>query len=294
MKTLKKFLAALMVAVSVESAAEEVTQVKIPLTIDWDSDNTSFNYPISQNTVVTVIGAGTRTEGVFGPKLKGYGKIQTSGASVNITATDGQDPFTALVVGDMIQVVTVGLKVPDVRNAVEGGQTVWLRVVTRADADNITVNQAVDLTGGVTFYWRRGYIGTTGGTGWVPVRDLDYAAFEVWLSGTTDGAGHNVRVECRDDVPGIDDSSATVVYPSSTNAAAAVQCGAGALAAADQSCVYTDALVAAGLGRILFKVDAQPWFECRVGVRISVADDGGDVAPETHRVEFIGTKGGSH
>lgn len=287
---LKKLVAAaLALLVAIPAAAEEKTIVSFPLAIDWDLDATSFRYPHSQTVPITTPGAGSRAEGVHGTGIKGNGKIQTSGASTTVVATSTQGPFDAIQVGDLINVTTVGNRVPDARNAVEGGQNLWLKVVTRTDANNITVNQTVDLTGGVSFFWRRSYDLATA-TGWIPVRDFNTAKFDVSLVGTTDGAGFNVRVECRNDTVGIDDASIYVVRPSYTAAAAVSECGPGAINAADQSCTFSDAVTAV-LPRQSFRIDTRGWFECRVGVRINTADDAADAVVETIRVEFVGYHG---
>jgi hypothetical protein len=289
MKKMKKIVAALVAAVAaftVPARAEVIEVTEFPLAIAWDLDATTFNYPTVQGIQDAAIAATTRVEGALST-ISSRVPIVTSGSSTTVSAlTALSAPFNAIQVGDMIKVRTVGVTRPDVINAVEGEQVVWLSVVAKASGDSITVDRAVNLgTAGIPFEWRRAYIGGQIGRGWIPMRGFDRVKFSVWLAGTTDTAGFNVRVECRDDVQGQDTGSNVVVAPSHTAATAAEQCGAGALAAADQSCLYSDAVVTAGLGKATFTVDAAPWYECRVGVRINTADDGADAVVEAIRVE---------
>lgn len=288
---MKRLIGALIaVAALAAPAAAQVREVTtFPLAINYDLDAATFVYPVSQG-MHSAPGAGTRATAVL-DTIKSNIKLTTGGvASTTVTAVDTtKDPFTTLSAGDFIRFRVDGptLSPPTSGDTLRNDDTPWLLVVTNADDDTITVNQSVLLpTAGVSWEWRKFHQGGQVGRGWVPVRGYDLAKFNVWLAGTTDGAGFNVRVECRDDNPGLETGSPTVVWPSHTGATAATECGAGTIAAADQTCIYSDAIVAVtSLNKAQVTVDARPWYECRVGFRISVADDGGDAVAETIRTD---------
>ncbi len=285
---MKKLIAALALAALPFTAQAAVrSAVQFPLAIDYDLDATSFVYPASQGMPRASFGPGSRVEGVLGT-IKSNVKVSAAASTTLAATVASTEPFAALQVGDLIRVRVTGLPgVPDQINALEASDAPWLKVVAKASANSITVNQSLTATA-VGFEWRRASVGTQVGYGWVPVRGFDKVKFTVWFAGTTDTAGFNSRVECRDDVPGIDTGSFKVVAPSHTGATASAECGAGAIAAADQSCTTSDAVVTAGLGRVSYTIDSSPWAECRVGIRINTADDGADAVPETIRVEFTG------
>jgi hypothetical protein len=278
---------------------EGTTDVQLPLILDFDISGGGLTYPGSQAEPVPTVDSGTRASTVLTLGIKGNGKIQTSGSSTTVTALNTQAPFTALVVGDLILVTTVGNRVPDTRDAIEGGQTVWLRVAAKASANSITVNRAVDLTGGVSFLWRRSFTSTTAGVGWVPVRGFDSFKFDVRIAALQTLAGEGptglaVRVECRDDIPGQDTGSPTVVWPPHSDSGAPdanSQCGGTAVlgAAVPSSCVFPDGT--AGLTVTTGALNAHGWFECRVGLDLEGGDDIG-ATPDSIDVWFVGSKGG--
>jgi hypothetical protein len=289
-------IAAALPTIAAAQGPRDVTQ--IPLAINYDLDSATFVYPVSQGILITTPGATARAEGVLST-IPGaaQARIATSGASTTVAAlTAGTNPFSAVQVGDFIRARTVSNPRPDVRDAVEGQQSPWLLVVARASADSITVNQTVNFTGGVAWEWRRAYVGGNTGYGWVPVRGFDRVRFTLLpTTVTTDSNGISFRIECRDDMPGIDTNSPAVVYPftpidESNTPLFAPRCDGTYLynaAAADQSCTAPDATLAA-TGEIGVSFDTEGWYECRLGLRIHTADDGADAVVESISAYFVG------
>lgn len=117
---------------------------------------------------------GTFGRAVDPAPISAQGKIQTSGSSVTVTATDAANtaPFAEVAVGDII-VVDRGTGVTDVR-----------AVATRTDADNITVDTAVNWSGGFTFSYYKAVTGTAATVGWIDVSGADEVLVTVkWEQG---------------------------------------------------------------------------------------------------------------
>ncbi len=279
---MKKLLTLLFAIVAVPALAQQSHRTEFPLAIDWDLDSTSYVYPVSQGQPVATIVAGTRAEKVLLlPGIPGIGKIQTSGASTTVTATNTQAPFEAIQVGDFITVTQTGVSTPDVRDTLEGGNVVTVVVTAKASANSITVNQTVTLTDGVGFTWRRAYEHNTAGGGWVPVQGFDQAKFSITIINASTTSGIDVRAECRDNIVGVDTDSVHIVYPYP-----GATCGFGTLATSE--CTFTGEGVLNNLDVVID--GASGWTECRVGLKMDSTDDGVDTGADIEqiRVQFVG------
>jgi hypothetical protein len=282
----KRLLAvlALALAYAAPARAQVVEVTQFPLIVDDELDQvTNFRYCHTQGIVRATADNTTRAEGVLAT-IPGAVKISTATAgATTVSATVATSaPFSALQVGDYIRAVTSGVPRPDLVDAVEAQQRPWLKVVTRPDADTITVNQPVDftVTGGVSFEWRRGMCRITHGFGWVPVKGFDRAKFTFAVNQQNTTTGIDVQVQCRDDLPGLDTESFVVVYPYD-----GATCGPGTLSS--DFCVFT--ANGGSNGKLAVEVDTKAWYECRVGYRINSTDDGGDLTVNSERVRVVVT-----
>ena len=101
------------------------------------------------------------------------GKIQTSGSSVSVTATTALTlPFAPVAVGDIIVVAK-----PD-------GTTDVRSVATKTDGDNITVDTAVNWSGGYVFSWLKAEVGAATTNGWIDVEGAELVTITIkWEQG---------------------------------------------------------------------------------------------------------------
>lgn len=290
---MKKLLFALAIALAPALAAAQPRGVmQFPLAIDYDLDSTSFVYPVSQGKPLASGAADSRVSNVL-ETIKSNVRITTSGAeSTTVTAAVASSaPFAAVQAGDFIRFRTGdpgGLIGKSEADQLHDGQVPWLKVVTRTNANSITVNQAVFIpTTGVPFEWRRVLTSSQIGYGWVPTRSFDVAKFSVKIDQQNTTTGISVQVQCRDDLPGLDTLSEHIVYPYP-----GATCNFGTLDTSE--CVFTGA---GALNNLVVTIDnAGAWQECRVGLKLDSTDDGNDLTTnlELIRVDFVGySKGGT-
>jgi len=184
----------------------------------------------------------------YGGDKTGSGLVKTTGSSTSITEnTVGQNPFTDVAVGDML-VFRRPTGVVDRRI-----------VVTRTDAANIVVETAIDLSGGVAFRFRTLTCGTTATDGWVDASGSDHITVVYQIDQQNTTTGIDFRVDCRGPGPG---ASAVQVYPATgfvTDTTATI---------ANQHAVAVN-------GR---------WSACRVGVKLTSTDDGGDTGANAEQI----------
>jgi hypothetical protein len=100
------------------------------------------------------------------------------------------------------------------------GQMLERVVKTKADADNVTVEDAIDLSAGYPYYYKSRYFGPDADDGWFPVNEFVGGAltlvFDVaQINGT---GGIDLTLQCRQV-----GASAPVVTVSTTNVTAAGQ-----------------------------------------------------------------------
>lgn len=287
---MKKLFGALCAFLSLAGAARaEEQRVQIPLLIDYDIEGSTFAH--SQGVPIATFGATSRAEGVLN-NIDSSVRISTTAASTTVTATVASSaPFTALQVGDFIRWRIPTTRVPDVMDALEGGQTPWMKVVTKTNANQITVNltqTSATPAEGVPFQWRRAIQATTEGAGWIPVSTFDEATFVVRSRvHVAASGGLDVSVECRPDQPGNDTYSWVPVSPrygsDGTTIFPGGDCGA-AILTANATYAYCTVLSAGGVS---LTVDARPWHECRL--RLGFADDVEGATVDRVYATFVGT-----
>lgn len=182
--------------------------------------------------------------------IQGRFNIKTTGSSTTVVAANaGETPFDAVAVGDLIW--AAGLR---------------RQVATKTDGANITVDTAINLdqAGG----WPWSYIaftcGTTASDGWMPIYRGQMTTIVFELNQVNVTGGIDVRWECRESVT---DAQPVQVFPASgfNN--------------------YT----AAGIASRTAVVVEEPWQECRVGVKINSADDGGDTGANAEKISVYET-----
>lgn len=214
------------------------------MTLQYDLDSTS--------TIYCRVG---------GPQ-KGTGKIQTTGASQNVTeSTTGNNPFAAIRAGDVLEVDTTPLAAASPND--------FAYIITRTDSANVVVNPAVTWTGGYPFtYWTQD-CGTAITDGWVDVSGLFDAKITVAIQQMA-ATSVSWRIECKDNTP---DTTPNIVYPGDSS-----DCGPGTLTSG--YCVYTSATDFAGTHAVYI-----PEIEgaCRVGMKIDT-DDGGDLTTNAEQI----------
>jgi len=106
-----------------------------------------------------------------------------------VTNISAAAPFTRAVVGDLVYFPEVdGKDRPQVR-----------RIVSRADANNIVVDQSIYLKPGNFFYLQHAYLSTDPQDGWIPTAGFDSVDF-AWQEASTGAntGGIISNVECAD------------------------------------------------------------------------------------------------
>ncbi len=181
--------------------------------------------------------------------------ITAAANSTTVTSTGGA--FTNLVVGDHLFLVDP--------SPLTLGRVVERVITARASANSITISSAVSTSTAVSqqsFEWRKLECGTAATSGWVPVEALRPVKFSIavnQLSVATGGV--DIRVECREQG---EDAQPFRVYPTTgfTNYTAA----------------GIDSRLVVGLS--IYDL----WKECRVGVKLSGTDDGGDTGANAEQI----------
>lgn len=212
--------------------------------------NFMYKYDLDSTTLIFCKLAGLNGDPLRG-LIPGPALVKTAGSSTSVTEnTVGQNPFTNIAVGDMISVrrpTGVDTRV----------------VVTRTDAANITVDAAVDWTGGFQFSYKTLQCGTTANDGWIDASASASAASNVTITynivqqNTTTGI--DMRIECRSSVIG---AQPVQVYPATG--------------------FTTDTAATIGFQHAI-TINGR-WSACRVGVKITSTDDGGDTGANAEQI----------
>ena len=164
----------------------------IPLAGDYDLDSAAYIYlrTVGENGLP------------FGRSIVRPVRVKTTGSSASITAvTAASAPFALNTApptgggGDFLFFDLRGQVDATAPANVIGTRLVSRVILTRADADNVTVDTAIDLSAGATFFTRLFQSGTTASDGWIGVSDLDVATFS-WQIKQSDGGSIDVKVEC--------------------------------------------------------------------------------------------------
>lgn len=170
-------------------------------------------------------------------------KAKTTGSSASLTSfVASSGAFTFVSPGDLLLF--------DV-----GGTPVERTVLTKADANNVTVETPVDLTAGYAYGYRNLRQLTSAEEGWVSVRNAQSVTFIIEIAQMVGTGGIDDYVQCR--VPG---SSAPVVN------------------------VFQDNLTAAG--RTVYSIDlrVRGYDQCRFGLRWATNDDTDDLTTNKEKI----------
>ncbi len=124
---------------------------------DHKAANFTYKYDVASTTLAYYATLGVGGD-PFGGFIRGPGQVETSGSSTTVTGVvAADDVFANVNVGDIFSV------------RLSNGNTENRVVVTNADDDTITVDTAIDLTGGVVWNYKSLVGGTTADDGWISV-----------------------------------------------------------------------------------------------------------------------------
>lgn len=236
----KCILALALAALAVPGIAQQPAQEKANFAIRYDVDSATKTYCVVNGS----------NGSPFGSPTKISTKVETSGSSVTITAVTALSaPFTNVAIGDTL-VFSVS------------GEDVVRTVVTNADNDTVTVDEAIDLSAGAGYafsYWEP-VCGTTAASGWIKVRGWSAVLMTVaYVQGDLDTL--DVVFECQDTSY---DANIVQVYPG-----AASTCGFGALSTNVCQFATPATLPAASL---TVSLTANQYEACRVALMFGTTD----------------------
>jgi hypothetical protein len=233
MKAVTIFLAALLLAVPVFAAENEVR-----------SANFIYKYDVASTSTTYCVAAGIGGD-PFASPIAAQGQVETSGTSTTVSAVTAADaPFTEVAAGDIL-VVDKGAA---------GVDTVV--VDTRTSATSVVVNEAVDWSNGYSFRYYDVTCGTAATNGWIPVSGWDRVQMTVQFD-----AGDVTKLsavwECKEPAMG---AGAVRVYPGISS-----DCGDGTL---NGTVCEFDTVGQ----RLAIKVEHNAFGDCRLGVAYVTAD----------------------
>jgi hypothetical protein len=132
--------------------------------------------------------SGTATVNPLGWGRPVAARVKTTGSSTSVTAVVASSaPFAQVAVGDRLTFLIAG--------------AYHERIVTvRADADNVTVNAAIDLSAGYSFAYKKRFCGTAAGDGWFSVAGAQAVTVQVQIA-TLNATSITTQLECR--LPGM-------------------------------------------------------------------------------------------
>lgn len=191
----------------------------------------------------------------FGAGIHNGDRISTSGSSTTTSEVSDTDPFDLLAVNDIIEV------------HLGNGAPLTRVIAVRTSASAVVVDSAWDLTStpGFVFRWWDTACGTAATDGWIDVAGWDKFTITFLLEQVNATGGIDVQVQCR--LPGLIQAPVQV-FPSCTTGA----------------CNTYQNYTTAGIASATTIVADEPWSECRVGVKINSADDGGDLTTNAERI----------
>lgn len=255
LRRLKSWPAVLALLLAAPAAARAQGTATANFAIRYDLDSTTLIYP-------RVLGQSSPFTG----SIDGRVAIKTAGSNTTVDAdTASTNPFTNVFTDDVL-VVDRGLSAqPDIRT-----------VVARASADSVTIDTAVDWTGGRQFRWYDTQAGSAEGDGWINVSgwlNRQITFYLEQISGVTGGI--NTRLECRS--AGVN-AKPVIAWPGA--AATAAACGAGTLVGG--FCNFTVAGVTSGTAILLNPEER--WAQCRFGLKIGTSDAAETVEGDKERI----------
>ncbi len=246
---MKKWILALaLAALAVPGLAQQ--QEKANFSIRYDVDSATKTYCVLNGSNGDPFGSPTRVSTT----------VETSGSSATITAvTASSAPFTNVAIGDTL-IFNVA------------GTDLARTVVTNADNDTVTVDEAIDLTAGAgyTFSYWEPVCGTAATSGWVTVRGWPQILMTVeYTQGDLDTL--DVAFECQDTSY---DHNIVQVYPGASS-----ECGFGTLSTDVCQFATPATLPAASISVRLTNL----YEACRVALKYGTTDTS-DVGANRERV----------
>lgn len=172
MKTIRRFTAALLALLLITpglgAQGWPAQRVQTTLSLRYDVPAAGYTYVVfgDRNAAVTMV----PVNGVFGPGTAVNFKAKTVGSSTTVTSnTAGQKPFQGLAVGDLLIFPQTVQNVPPTLQAGD----IEVTITTWTDAENIVVSNAVDLTGGFTFRFKKALSSTSADQAYFDVGGFD-------------------------------------------------------------------------------------------------------------------------
>ena len=198
--------------------------------------------------------------------IPGPTTIETDGSDTEVVAvTASSAPLKDLAVGDSILVSR-----PD-------GTTDFRVIDVKTDDDTVTVNEAVNWTGGFHFRYLKLTCGETVNNGWLDVSDIaDLTLVSEWNQG--DLTSLDVRLECKNEISG--GNVPITVYPGESS-----DCGAGATLVAGPYCNLLTAAV--GQAARLVVVVYEPYDACRILLEVNT--DASDATTDREQLTMYAT-----
>lgn len=206
--------------------------------------NFNYKYDVASATITYCTMEGVAGD-PFATGISGPGQVSTSGASVTVDGTVGQDAFANVEIGDLFMV------------RLSNGNTETRVVVTNADDDTITVDSTITLPGNVWTY-KTLACGTTVNDGWISTAGYSNVllTFQYDAGDLTNAA---VTMECKS---GGLEAAPVRVYPGVGS-----DCGDGTLNGV--VCEFPTPGQ-----RISYQLSNNPFSACRIGVAWVTADGG--------------------
>lgn len=228
--------------------ARAADQVSANFMVGYDLDATDATY-------CRVIGDNGSP---FSHGILNLDRITTSGSSTTTSEVTDTDPFTDLSVNDVIEVTK------------NDGSTLLRTIAVRTSASAVVVDSAwnIEDSTGYVFRWWKTVCGTGAEDGWISVAGADTFSVIFQLDQVNATGGIDVQIQCR--APG-KGKSPVQVFP---------DCESGA-------CATYQNYTTAGVASATAVVGDEPWGECRIGVKIGSADDGGDLTTNAERITGI-------
>lgn len=261
MKNIRLIAAGLLLALlAVQAPARAdnpLAVVDVVMATDYALDSTSYVYPQFAGKLGQVLNDNISTLSSNATAVK------TAGSSVTVTTfTAAAAPFANVAVGDLITLVAKG---STANSGTPPGTRFTRYVLTRADANNITISgAAIDISDGASLSWRKFSAGSTAADGWIPVDNLIDANFIFQIDQANTTTGIDYKVECKGTSP-----TATPVII------------IGPITKTNAQTPYAAP-----------NVFTERWAFCRLGIKITSTDDGGDLTTNEEKIsiEFIGKK----
>lgn len=253
---MKKLLLFLALLAGVPAAAETVV-----LYTWYDLDATTYVFPVlcspgNSGTVYTADNCPGQARFETRPITT------TAAASTTVTAVSSNSAFNELLAGDEIEVYNPSSQT----NSTASGRERRL-LTARASANSVTVDSNITIpTAGSKFAWWKRVVAATAADGWFSVGNTTEFSLRLAFEQANVTGGITYKVECRDAY--LDRKGPVVLVAGETN-------------------------VTTFPSTVRVNVYDERYAECRVGLKIGTADDGGDTGADQERITLWLEKGGA-